>query len=82
MRGEALAELEAQWEGIQGLSPNPEIRLHYLSGRIEVELLLPLSGADPAQANSGLQEDLEKAAAEVSWFGGVRILYNPHHNGA
>jgi cation diffusion facilitator family transporter len=82
MRGEALAELEAHWQGIQGLPPKPEIRLHYLSGRIEIELLLPLSGTDTAQSDGGLQADLEKAAAKVSWFGGLRILYGAHQAGA
>lgn len=76
MRGEALAELERVWQGIEGLPPEPETRLHYLSGRIEIELLLPLNAVVPGTGpDPGFQAALEAAAAELAWFGRLRILF-------
>jgi len=76
MRGAALAELERAWQRIEGLPPEPEIRLHYLSGKIEVELLLPLNAIVPgAGLDPALKAALEAAAAELAWFGRLRILF-------
>jgi cation diffusion facilitator family transporter len=73
LRDAALEALEEVWRVAGGMPTKHEVRLHYLSGRIEVELVLPLEGnedTDPA-----LQEALASAASELPWFGGLRVLY-------
>jgi hypothetical protein len=73
LRDAALEALEEVWRVAGGMPTKHEVRLHYLSGRIEVELVLPLEGnedTDPA-----LQEALTSAASELPWFGGLRVLY-------
>lgn len=82
LRGVALAALESAWREAEGGPLEGEIRLHYLSGKIDVELVLPLAGFVDAQATDLRQTALEKAAAGLPWFGGVHILYGQHHNGA
>ena len=72
LRGEAVAALQDVWQDLDGDS---EIRLHYLSGRIEVELILPLSHLADGEAQASLESALTEAASGLSWFGGLRLLY-------
>lgn len=75
LRAEALAALESAWEKLKTAPPQHETRLHYLAGRIEVELVLPLdSFVDPATATA-LQAELKAAAGDLHWLGRLRILY-------
>lgn len=82
MRGEALAALESGWLTVSALPREHEIRLHYLSGKIEVELLLPLAAANGAGPDRRLESELENAATRLPWFGGLRVFYGEHHRGA
>jgi len=75
MRGDAVAALEERWRALDGLPGDHEFRLHYLSGKIEVELLLPLAAAGQTGPEQVLQSTLEAAAADLSWFGRLRLLY-------
>jgi len=75
LRAEALATLEAAWNNAQVLPAQREIRLHYLGGKIEVELTLPLEGYVDAAATAALRADLERAAREIPWFSRLRMLY-------
>jgi len=75
LRAEALATLEAAWNNAQVLPAQREIRLHYLGGKIEVELTLPLEGYVDAAATAALRADLERAACEIPWFSRLRMLY-------
>lgn len=75
LRGEAVAALRDVWQGLEGPGGDSEIRLHYLSGRIEVELILPLSRLDDRDAKASRESVLTEAAGALSWFGGLRLLY-------
>ena len=75
LRAEALATLEAAWNNAQVLPAQREIRLHYLGGKIEVELMLPLEGYVDGAATAVLRADLERAAREIPWFSRLRMLY-------
>jgi len=75
LRAEALATLEAAWAHQQLLPAQREIRLHYLGGKIEVELILPLEGFVDAAASAAMRADLERGAREIPWFSRLRMLY-------
>mgnify|MGYP006284788345 CR=1 FL=1 len=75
LRSQAVDQLEAVWGEGGPVPAQYEVRLHYLGGRIEVELVLPLASyLDPAQTESQ-RRTLEEAARTLPWFRGLRILY-------
>jgi cation diffusion facilitator family transporter len=74
-RKELLARLQPRWEkvGVR-LSPD-DVILHYLDGRVSLELELPLDDGDtPAQA-ADLAVRLEHASREVEEIGDVRVRF-------
>ena len=75
LRAEALEALDDAWtEAGAPLAPH-ETRLHYLSGKIDVELILPLSHFVDRRATDQLRAHLEAVARGLPWFGGLRLLY-------
>ncbi len=75
MRSDAVAALRDAWRELDVAGSDSEIRLHYLSGRIEVELILPLTRLVEGEAQTSLESSLTEAASALSWFGGLRLLY-------
>ena len=75
LRADALQALEGVWNEIHAIPAQREIRLHYLSGKIEVELILPLNSYVDADTSRQLQARLDGAAQDLTWFGGLRVLY-------
>ena len=76
LRAEAVAALEQAWEQSHIIPAQREVRLHYLSGRIDVELVLPLSGMTSSDDSQRLRDRLVAAAETLPWFGGLRLLYS------
>jgi len=75
LRAEAEQALEASWVGMDPIPAPREIRLHYLGGKIEVELVLPLAAYVDERTTADLQQRLQQGAARLPWFGQLRILY-------
>jgi len=72
LRKQAIAELEANWPAL----PAPyHIRLHYLSGRIDVELVLPMASYEDEQKASQFQQSLQEALYSLPSFGELTVLY-------
>lgn len=78
LRADALDALRAAWAPIYAPMPRDEIRLHYLAGVIEVELVLPLAKFRDIADAQALEERLRSAAQGLPWFGRLRILYSLH----
>jgi hypothetical protein len=75
LRADATLALEQAWQVEHALPTQYELRLHYLSGRIDVEVVLPLASyADPS-ASSLLLTRMQGATSELSWMGDLRVLY-------
>jgi cation diffusion facilitator family transporter len=75
LRSEAQDALEDAWREVEGLPAQREIRLHYLGGQIDAELILPLASfVDQAQTDR-LRSALRRAGADHAWFRGLEILY-------
>ena len=75
LRGEALRVLESRWAQMHVVPPQREVRLHYLAGNIDVELILPLSSFTDAASTRRLHEALAGAATDLAWFRSLRVLY-------
>lgn len=72
LRHEVLAQLAKL---CPGLPKTLEIRLHYLSGRVDLELLFPLAEFESEQATSSLRKELQETLAKAPIFGRISILY-------
>ena len=75
-RGKVMADLQRRWEGIPQSTGIRRVTLHYVDGRIEVEVLLPLelagaAGGDPAT----LARRLAAAAADAPYVSRVEVLF-------
>ena len=75
LRAEAMDALEAAWQAVQAAPAQREVRLHYLAGKIDVELMLPLTSFVDTATTAKLQTRLAEAARELEWFGDLRIVY-------
>jgi len=74
LRAQVLQQLKAQWKG---LAQKPEIKdivLHYLQGKIHVDVLLPIKLLQNDSA-----ETIEKAfnlqCEALTWLGTLRVMY-------
>lgn len=75
LRNDAIGQLEAAWRQAGPLPAQYEVRLHYLGGRIEAELVLPLASYVDTAHTEAQQQALDEAAQALPWFRGLRILY-------
>jgi cation diffusion facilitator family transporter len=79
LRGDLIEALKARWEHLEGIQPD-RVTLHYLDGKLQVELGLPLnlleSNGDPKM----LVADIEAAAKELPEVDSVRVSFytEPH----
>ena len=75
LRTEVMTELKACWKDIPQTTELLGTTLHYLDGKINIEVVLPLhiiqSGTEPKQLN----EKLNSASKQISCIGSVDILY-------
>ncbi len=76
LRDKVLARLEARWQHLAAARQIRRIDLHYLDGRIYVEVELPLAlAADPEQA-AALSAAFGEATVDDPDIAGVRVLYS------
>ena len=75
LRGEIEARLRAAWTDVPEAEAIRRITLHYLDGRIQVEVELPLELALGRDAPEPIQQRFEQAAEAVPDVSKVRILF-------
>jgi cation diffusion facilitator family transporter len=75
LRADATLALEKAWQAERAMPTQYELRLHYLSGRIDVELILPLASFTGQTEHVDVAERMRHAAAALPWFGNLKILY-------
>ena len=74
LRDEILRRLEAQW---QSLEPRPQVEkviLHYLDGRVHVDVYLPMP-AGTGQERDAFAAAVSKAAREAEDIGDVHVFF-------
>jgi len=76
LRPEALEHLHAAWAGWDCLPKARRVVLHYLSGRIDVDLFLPLACYQDAAGAAALREQLQAALGDRPEFGRVVVHYS------
>ncbi len=72
LRSQALARLETLWPD---LADPHQIVLHYLSGKIDVDVEFTLDRCASPEDAATLREHLQAALADEPEFGRVRVLY-------
>jgi cation diffusion facilitator family transporter len=77
LRGEVLARLRERWRDIEAAGDIRELNLHYLDGKIDVEVVLPLALTGPPGAARSLESTLRDAVRELPEIGRVRLLLEP-----
>lgn len=76
LRDQVLGRLQACWQDLPAARQIRHVNLHYLNGKIHVEVELPLAlGADPERA-ADHSAAFNAAAAEDPDIAGVRVLYS------
>ena len=75
LRTKVITDLQTCWKDIPQAQQQLDTTLHYLDGKINIELVLPLniilSGADPEQ----LKQQIASASQTIGCIGSVDILY-------
>jgi len=75
LRTEILTHLDTLWKGIPETHQHLDINLHYLDGRIDIELILPLDVILSHKQPGQLKQAIEKASNQLDCIGHVDILY-------
>ncbi|MDH5407983.1 MAG: cation diffusion facilitator family transporter [Gammaproteobacteria bacterium] len=77
LREEILNRLQDKWQHIEVSSHIDDITLHYLEGKINVELLLPLAeiAHDPARA-AELVQQFDKVAQSLDEVGEIKLYFH------
>lgn len=68
LRDDAINNLRRLWANIPEAQQAKEITLHYLDGKIDVEVVLPLEMASTRQRSDALSETLNRAMASNEQF--------------
>ena len=76
LRPAAMARLHAAWSHLDCLAKARRVGLHYLSGRIDVDLYLPLGCYESAGDAAVLRDALQTALAASPEFGRVDVYYS------
>jgi hypothetical protein len=76
LRQNVLQRLERCWEGLAGAEQIRHVNLHYLNGRIHVEVELPLALAADESRARGLAQAFDKAVTQEPDVASVRLLYS------
>jgi cation diffusion facilitator family transporter len=72
LRHEVIQALQQRWPTL----PEPNhIRLHYLSGQIDIEIHLPLQHFPNTHAAHAYRDNLRAALADAPKFGQLKVLY-------
>ncbi len=74
LRTELLQDLSGTWSHISAAADIEEIKLHYLDGKIEVELLVPFPEGGTEEAR-GIQAAFAEAARQHKQLSAIKVRY-------
>jgi hypothetical protein len=76
LREELLASLQVHWAELPAAGAIEDITLHYLDGKIHLELVLPLEWAPDRTAAAALAREFQQRAGAVEVIGEVKLRYH------
>jgi cation diffusion facilitator family transporter len=78
LRGKVIDKLKAYWAdaGLENIQDN-QITLHYLGGRLQIDLFLALSVLDTQDDARTFIREIERAAKKVPEVDSVRVSFRP-----
>jgi divalent metal cation (Fe/Co/Zn/Cd) transporter len=76
LRDEILGRLRANWQSIVDGNGIEDVTLHYLDGKIHVDVVLPLAVATTPAQGRAVAEQLQRAARELDEIGDVKVFYH------
>lgn len=74
LRDEILGQLKTRWAS-DGLPDIRDVTLHYLDGKIHVDVVLPLATAPTPEQGRQIANRLRQAASGIKEVGEVRVYY-------
>lgn len=75
LRSEMIERLRRQWAGIEAARSLENVSLHYLNGRVHLELYLPLSAVPEEASAAEVSRDLVRAAKGLPEVGEVVVHF-------
>lgn len=76
LRSRVLEALHQQWRGIPEADLIKRITIHYLDGKVHLELLLPAATAEGTQEREKLATAIRKTAEEIDYVGRVQVRFS------
>ncbi|HEB98039.1 MAG TPA: cation transporter [Thiotrichales bacterium] len=76
LRKDIMDRLQAAWEGILDQDQIEDVTLHYLNGKVHVDLVLPLRLVRGEAETRALEEKLKARLGEDEDIGRVRVMYH------
>lgn len=75
LRDAVLSNLQTLWQDITETRQVQDITLHYLDGKINIELVLPLSLIQPGVEPEQIKSRIRDASKKLNCIGSVEVLY-------
>jgi hypothetical protein len=75
LRHEVIAQLHDRWRPLLDLTVIRNINLHYLSGRIDVELILPIALIENTEQAQHLVQSLREAIEDIDPLGALQVYF-------
>jgi len=75
-REELMALLRLRWEGLPGVDSMDDFIIHYLAGKIHLELRLPLTVLNETVKSEDLQRRFQDALEDLRHISSVKLFFN------
>ena len=75
LRDQALQQLREAWQDLGCVDQERRILLHYLSGKIRVEVFYPASCYEGAQATEAMRESMLQALEDRPYYTDVSLYF-------
>ena len=76
LREALLTKLQGRWQDLPAASKIDQVTLHYLGGRVQVELLLPFSEVSSVDEARAVVQAFQERCKDVREVGSVRVAFH------
>ncbi len=75
LRPAVMQDLHTRWQALIDSTQIKAVNLHYLDGKIDLEVIVPLDRVDNVQAARELSQQLRTAAADCDYLRSVQVYF-------